>query len=355
MIRIIMMKYLKSIHFLAALVLLVSFPGCTGSGNKKDSGKILQVQNSAPKEPVIIGKETNLLLKDLAENGDYVNGRTFPSLIKASAVYDQLGTNILVIDIRSKKEYAAGHIKGSVHQNFSDLPEYFESGMKPFKFERIIIVSADGQEASYTTSLLRLMGYGNVYSLRWGMSGWNSTYAKKGWFAGCSSDFQDQIESQVNQKPKATGLPEIHTGKATGEEIGSARFQQLFSEGLKNVMIDAADVFTNPSEYYIINYDRRDKYEIGHIPGAVRYKPGATLSMVNEMATIHSDKDIVVYCGTGHNSGFVTAYLRLFGYNAHTLKYGNNAFMFDKMVTDRTTLSWLPFTRAQVNNYEVVK
>ena len=251
MIRITMMKYLKSVHFLAALALLVSFAGCSGNGNKKGANKTVQVQNTTPKEHIIIGKETNLLLKDLAENGDYVNGRAFPSLIKASAVHDLLGTNILVIDIRSEKEYAAGHIKGAVHQNFSELPEYFESGMKPFEFERIIIVSADGQEASYTTSLLRLMGYGNVYSLRWGMSGWNSTYAKKGWFAGCSSVFQDKIESQVNLKQKATGLPELHTGKATGEEIGSTRFKQLFSGGLKNVMIDATDVFANPSEYYI--------------------------------------------------------------------------------------------------------
>ena len=47
--------------------------------------------------------------------------------------------------------------------------------IKPFEFDRIVLVSNDGQHASYTTSLLRLMGYGNVYALRWGMSGWNKS------------------------------------------------------------------------------------------------------------------------------------------------------------------------------------
>ncbi len=108
-------------------------------------------------------------------------------------------------------------------------------------------------------------------------------------------------------------------------------------------------------KYFIINYERKDKYEDGHIPGAVRYKPEATLGYTMEMATIPYDKTVVVYCGTGHNSGFATAYLRLFGYDARTLRYGNNGFMFDKMVRQRVQLSWLPFTTAEVNNFETVK
>ncbi len=349
------MKLSNRIILLPALAVYISVAGCAGNGNEKDSNNTSTAQNTPQKEPLIISEETNLLLKDLSENGDWVNGREFPSLIKPSVVHDLLENNILVIDTRSIEEYSDGHIKGAINMDFTDLPGYFESGIKPFEYDRIIIVSSYGQVASYVTSLLRLMGYGNVYSMRWGMSGWSSTYARKGWFAGCSSDFQDQLEAKVNDKPLGRSIPELNTSKTTGEEIGMARFKHLFSEGLKNVMIDAADVFSNPSDYYVINYDRRDKYENGHIPGAVRYKPGATLSIVEEMATIPADKTIVVYCGTGHNSGFVTAYLRLFGWDARTLKYGNNGFMYDKMVAHRGTLSWLPFTAPDVNDFEVVK
>ena len=64
-----------------------------------------------------------------------------------------------------------------------------------------------------------------------------------------------------------------------------------------------------------------------------------------------TNKEVVVYCNTGHNSGFATAYLRLFGYNAKTLTYGNNAFMYDKMVAQEKSLSWMPFTEAEIENY----
>ena len=350
------MRFLFKLFLIPVIALFLFAVGCSNENSEKGKNKTAVVAKNVPQvEPLNISKETTLLLKDLAENGDYVNGREFPSLIKASAVHDLLGKNIHIIDIRSAQEYSEGHIQGAVNKDFIDLPGYFELGIKPFEFDRIILISTDGQVSSYTTSLLRLMGYGNVYSMRWGMSGWNNIYAEKGWFAACSSDFQNQLEEEINDKPTSSGMPVLDTGKSTGEQIGQLRFKQLFSEGLDNVMVNASDVFLIPQNYYIINYDRRDKYESGHIPGAIRYKPGATLSIVEEMVTIPSDKIVVIYCGTGHNSGFVTAYLRLFGYDARTLKYGNNGFMYDRMVEDRTTLSWLPFTKSDVNDYEVVK
>ena len=150
-------------------------------------------------------------------------------------------------------------------------------------------------------------------------------------------------------------MPELKTGLSIGTEIGTARFKKIFEEGTGNIFITSDEVFSNPQKYYIINLDRKDKYEDGHIPGAVRYKPEGTLGFTNEMGSIPADKPVVVYCGTGHNSGFATAYLRLFGYDAHTLRYGNNSFMYDKMIRQRTALSWLPFTSEDVNNFEVVK
>ena len=340
---------------LQVFILFLLFAGCSNSEKQKTVSEDTPVQTQLKSTPIQVGHETELLLRDLAENGDYVNGRDFPSLIDASKVMEQLDGKILVVDIRSTAEFKAGHIKGAVQKDFNLLPVYFQTGIKPFEYERIILVSNDGQTASYTTMLLRLMGYGNVYAMRWGMSSWNSTFAQNTWLKGSTSDFQDQLETKTNEAQQAVGMPELNTGKSSGEEIGTTRFNQLFSEGLENVSIDAATVFANPEKYYVINYERRDKYESGHIPGAVRYKPGATLSLVNEMATIPGNKTIVVYCGTGHNSAFVTAYLRLFGYDARTLHFGNNSFMYNKMVADRTLLSWLPFTSEEIYDYEVVK
>jgi rhodanese-related sulfurtransferase len=336
--------------FIFILICVFFVIGCRGKKTENKQEIVQQVS-----KPVAIGNETSLLLKDLKENGDYVNSKVFPSLIKASIVNESLGRNILIVDLRSVKQYAEGHIKGAVNKKFEEVPSYFETGIKPFEYDKIIMVSEDGQVSSYITCLLRLMGYGNVYSMRWGMSAWNIKYAKEGWFNGVSGKYETKLQNTVNERPALLGMPELKTGLMTGPEIGAARFHKLFAEGTTDILITADEVFSHPQKYYIINLDRKDKYEAGHIPGSVRYKPEGTLGYTDEMASIPFDRPVVVYCGTGHNSGFATAYLRLFGYDARTLKYGNNGFMYNKMVKERTALSWLPFTSDDVNNFEVVK
>jgi len=343
-------KYYPLLIFVLFSAVLLS-----GCNNKKQVNKPEVVQEVKKPVDIAIGNETALFLKDLKENGDYVNSKMYPSLIKASIVNESLGKNILVVDLRTQKQYTEGHIKSAVNKRFEDLPSYFETGIKPFQFDKIIIVSDDGQLSSYATCLLRLKGYGNVYSMRWGMSAWNNKYAQEGWLKGVSGKYEAKLETTVNERPPALRMPELQTGLSKGAEIGTDRFKKLFEQGTSDVLITSDEVFSNPQKYYIINLERKDKYEDGHIPGSVRYKPEGTLGYPEEMASIPTDKPVVVYCGTGHNSGFATAYLRLLGYDAHTLKYGNNGFMHDKMIKQRTLLSWLPFTSEDVNNFEVVK
>lgn len=340
--------------FFAAAALF--FASCSGSGKQANSSgqeENTSAQKSA--EPVEINREAKLLLDYLVEMGDYVNSQNFPSMIKASSVYEELDGNIKIIDLRNAETFAKGHIKGAVNVAFSDLPDFFSNDIKPFEFDKIVMACYSGQVASYATSLLRLMGYGNVYSLRWGMSSWNKDFAKDWWMVHVSDEFEDQMELTVNEKAEADDFPVMNTGKSTGEEIMDVQIKSLFEAGFSDALISAEKVFENPGNFYIINYERKDKYEDGHIPGAIRYKPKGTLGIETEMQTIPSDKEVVTYCATGHNSGFVTAYLRLFGYDAKTLTYGNNGFMHNRMLEKQTTLSWQPFTEADVENYPYVK
>lgn len=341
---------------LVTVILFLSVFAVSCTGKKAENIKSSEETVAPEAKPVlVIGNETSMLLKDLEQNGDYVNSREFPSLIKASVVHESLGKNLLVVDLRSPGQFREGHIQGAVNRKIEELPAWFETGIKPFEYDKIIMVCDDGQLSSYTTCLLRLMGYGNVYAMRWGMSSWNSRYANEGWLKDVSGKFEAQLETKVNERPASKGMPELRTGLATGAEIGTARFKKLFEEGSSNIQITADEVFANPQSFFVINLERKDKYEDGHIPGAVRYKPDATLGFTEEMASIPADKTVVVYCGTGHNSAFASAYLRLFGYDARTLKYGNNSFMYNKMVEQRTALSWLPFSSADVNDFKTVK
>jgi len=347
---------MKNIARLLLIIPLIGYAlnGCSGdkTGKKQEEPKVTPAASVAAP---VIGQETMLLLNDLEENGDYVNSQFFPSLIKASVVYEELGESNLIIDMRSPALFSNGHVKGAVNKEFESLPEYFETGIKPFEYDKIVLVCDDGQVSSYTVSLLRLMGYGNVYAMRWGMNGWNKSYAAEGWLKGSSGKYEERLETAVNEIPQPKGMPEIKTGFKTGSEIADERFRSLFAGGTGDILITADEVFGDPGKYFIINLERKDKYDDGHIPGAIRYKPESTLGFSDMMATIPSDKIVVVYCGTGHNSGFATAYLRLFGYDARTLKYGNNSFMHDKMVSQKSILSWLPFTLAESNDFPVVK
>ena len=290
------LKGYSNISIFFILLAPLIFFSCSGDKTASGDSRSAEKQKAEVKKELVIDRETEELLRDLEKNGDYVNSRLFPSLIKASSVFGDPEVSTYVIDIRDDSDFALGHLPGAVNIDFRDLPSYFMSGIKPFEFDRIVLVSKDGQLASYTTSLLRLMGYGNVYALRWGMSGWNKSFAESGWLAGCSSDFQDRLETDNNDMPSVRGMPLLATGYSTGEEIGAERFRQLFSKGLEEVMISPGEVFASPESYFVINYDRRDKYESGHIPGAVRYKPGATLGLPDIMATIPADKTVVVYC-----------------------------------------------------------
>ncbi len=349
------MNHIKTRYQIIVIVLVSILASCSGGGNKaKQTESKATVQEDKAK-PVEVNAEAQKLLDYLVETGDYVNGRNFPSLIKASVVNEELDGNIKIIDLRSPEVFKKGHIKGAVNIDFSKIPDYFSNDIKPFEYDKIVMVCYAGQIASYATSLLRLMGYGNVYALRWGMSSWNQDFAKDSWLKAISDKYEDKLELTENERAATTDFPQMNTGKSTGEEIMTARLDSLFAAGYADAFITADKVFEKPESFYTIDYDRKDKYDSGHIPGAVRYKPNGTLGIVPEMETIPADKDVTVYCGTGHNSGFVTAYLRLFGYNAKTLMYGNNAFMHGKMLADKTQLSWLPFTEAEIDNFPYVK
>jgi rhodanese-related sulfurtransferase len=348
------MRYLKTFNPFFSLILVLIIVSCSGGGNKPKQADPAPAagQKSAT---LVIGEESQKLLKYLDQSGDYVNGRNFPSLIKASAVLKELDGKIKIIDLRDPVAFSKGHIKGAVNVEFSKIPDYFINLMKPFEFDKIVIVCNSGQYSSYTTSLLRLMGYGNVYALRWGMSGWNKDFASDAWMTALSDKYEGKLELIDNARGKAVDFPQLNTGKSTGEEIMTDRFNSLFSAGYSDAFITSDLVFEQSQNYYTINFERKDKYDAGHIPGAVRYKTNGTLGIVAEMQSIPADREVAVYCGTGHNSGFVTAYLRLFGYNAKTILYGNNSFMHSKMVQDKKLLSWLPFTEEEIENYPYVK
>lgn len=274
--------------------------------------------------------EANLLLDFFGKSGDFINSKSVPALIDAEKVYYNTD-KYLVIDIRSHADYVAGHIEGAVQVKFSDLYNYLNNQTAAGAYEKIVIACHSGQTASYATSILRLVGFGNVYALKYGMSSWKPEYADAKWNKNLSNQYASQLTTKPTMKGKKGELPKLETGEKTGMRIAIARAKKLFEEGFKPVTVKADAVFESPEKYYIINYWPIDQYLVGHIPGAIQYQPKKTLQLDKSLKTIPTNKPAVVYCYTGQHASFVAAYLRMIGYDAKVLLYGANSFMHNAM------------------------
>ena len=296
--------------------------------------------------------EFEILLNYLESNGDFINSDVSPAYISAAEVKKNLkNSKYLIIDVRSESWFEYGHIKNAKNVKTADLLNYFESKITPADYDKIILVCYSGQSAAYFTSLLRLAGYGNVFNMKWGMSSWRVDFADNSWNKNLKNDFASKLETTDNLKHEKGSSPTLNTGKTEAKDILRERLVKLFAIPYKESIIKSPDVFENPNNYYIINYWNKDKYNSGHIPGAVQYEPNTSLTSANDLLTIPTDKRIAVYGCTGQNAAYVVAYLNLLGYDTGNIAYGANSFMHKEL----KNIGGDAFSKKQINMYPVIE
>ena len=100
---------------------------------------------------------------------------------------------------------------------------------------------------------------------------------------------------------------------------------------------------------FILSIRRVEHYALGHIPGAVNI-PLNSLFTEDNLAKLPKDKQIVVYCYTGHTAAQATALLNVNGYNAVCLKHGMCSWTNDSSVN----LGICYNQTTQAHNYPVV-
>lgn len=306
----------KSLFFNALIAFLLFVVSCSNPASD---------QNKA----AVIENESKELASWLEKNGNYIASAEAPAVISAGELYSLLGNNILLIDLRDAEQYAAGYIDGAINLGTDKVIDFFMQRIDPVSFEKIIFVDNRGQLSAYVTSVMRMIGYNNVFSLRFGMSSWNAGFAAAGWDKVIGNELTDKLDYESHAKnPKGSAWPKLSTGASRASSIALLRAQQLLSKDAPAFLIDYKDLMKNPSAYYIINYWPEEQYlKAGHLPGAVQYTPKVSLHSTEDLLTLPVDKPIVVYCYTGQHAANVTAWLRMLGYDAHSLIYGSNAFM----------------------------
>ncbi len=296
--------------------------------------------------------EFSELVNYLKKNGNYINSEFCPAMIDAKKVHENLNNpDYLVIDVRKPTDYTAGHIPNAKNIKYYDVLDYFENQINPTEYDKIVMVCYSGQSASYLTSLLNIMGYDNVYAMKFGMSSWDKKDAQKAWLKNISDKYVNQLETKENPKMAPGKYPQLYTEEKEPQAILKKQAHNILMDPFKSRLVSADEVFNHPEKYYIINYWPKEKYLKGHIPGAVQYTPKKSLSTDTYLNTLPVDKPIVIYCYTGQHAAMVAAYLNLLGYDARVLKYGANSFMHSKLVKNK----WHPFTVKKIYNYPLEK
>lgn len=295
--------------------------------------------------------EFNLLVQYLEAQGNFINSDQSPALVSATEIKENLKNKAyLVLDIRSEAWFEYGHIKNAVNVKGPELLNYFLNDIQPENYEKISIVCYSGQSAAYYASLLRLYGFDNVHSMKFGMSAWHEEFAANVWVKNAKSDFADQLETSANPMPEKGSAPELSTGKAEAPEILKTRIKEAFAKPYKEFIVKSADVFEAPTDYFVMHYVPNETYAFGHVPGAVQYSP-KSLDVNGNLLTLPTDKKVVVNCMTGQTAAYVVAYLHVLGYDVGNLAYGANSYMNNTLVEK----GWMGFTEKEIKNYQIVE
>jgi len=314
--------------------------------------KTTEDQKTIKTEKVAIN-EFDVLVSYLERNGDFINSKAVPTLITSKEVYENINNEkFKIIDTRSPEDFAKGHIKNAINISAKDMINSFEK-MTPKSYTKIVLVGYSGQSSSYVTGVMRLLGYNNVFAMKAGMSSWNKNLAKDYWLKNISNDFVDQLEVVPNDKPAKGGHPTLKTGKTNAKDILKLCAQDALNIPYKSLLVNAPELFKNPTNYYIVNYWPETKYNEGHIPESLQYTPKKSLSTSTDLFTLPTNKEIVTYCFTGQHAAFVTAYLKILGYDAKALAYGANSFMNTDMMNKED--DWHGFSSKKIANYTLVK
>jgi len=228
-----------------------------------------------------------------------------------------------VMDIRKADDYNAGHIKNAVNVPFTSI---LESAPDAADLP-ILVVCYSGQSAARATGLLRMAGYTDTKSLKWGMSCWNTNFAGKWDAKAADINHENWVTSGEPPANVEFSAPEFTSEFTEGADILNERIENALA---LDWFILNTDVLATPANYFINNRWTLDSWnEFGHIDGAYRINEDLNLDGLKYLSP---DETMITYCYTGQTSAIITSWLHVMGYeNGRSLGYGANAIVWSDL------------------------
>ena len=266
----------------------------------------------------------------MAEAADKYLAAGKPVVITADKLYEVLNdgdptNDPFILDVRSAVDYARGYIKGAVNIPFATVFKPENLAKLP-KDKPIVVSCYTGHTASMTSFALSTMGY-NASALKWSMMGWTKDDSPLGAVKRFPAEQKDYpVDTVAVALPAAGKTPIVSTGKTAVADLIATQADKYLASG-KPVTLAADKLYEilndgdAANDPFILDIRAAADYAKGHIKGAVNV-PFAQVFKAENLAKYPMDKQIVVYCYTGHTCSMTSLYLNAMGYNAISLKWG---------------------------------
>jgi rhodanese-related sulfurtransferase len=261
-------------------------------------------------------------------------------VIAAEALFENLNdgdasNDPFVLSVRSAEHYSAGHIAGAYNIPWREVATSDSLAHLPTDTQ-IVDYCYTGHTGQVAATVLGLLGY-DVTNLKFGMMGW--------------TDDAEVLATTPFAAP--AGFPlETEVNELSGRAVGDGDEFTLLAEHITAELaewkptISAEALFENLSDGdesndpFILSVRSREHYDLGHVPGAYNI-PWREIASDGNLAYLPTDRQIVVYCYTGHTGQVAATILNVLGYNVTNLKFGMMGWTEDAEV-----LATTPFAAA---------
>jgi rhodanese-related sulfurtransferase len=223
-----------------------------------------------------------------------------------------------ILSVRSGDHYALGHIEGAYNIGWKNVAMPDSLASLPTD-QQIVVYCYTGHTGQVAATALALLGY-DVVNLKFGMMGWTDDDAvlATGRYSGAPGY---PVEAGMMADAEFSLLADHITTQLA--EWGPV----MPADALYENLTDGDD----SNDPLIVSVRSPDHYALGHIPGAVNI-PWRTIADDANLAALPTDRQIVIYCYTGHTGQVAATMLRVFGYDAVNLKFGMMGWTADDEV-----------------------